>query len=80
MDGRAVQTCTVKLPNVDRAQFEERFFERTDAEKIGEQSKGSQLSRLYILIAGNRKQLVHLTSETVSSSSNVIIVSSIVDE
>ncbi|TIU99006.1 MAG: hypothetical protein E5W04_22300 [Mesorhizobium sp.] len=80
MDGRAVQTCTVKLPNVDRAQFEERFFERTDAEKIGETRTGSQVSKLYILVAGNRKQLVHLTSMAVSGRSDIIIVSSIVDD
>lgn len=80
MEGRAVQTCSVKLPNVDRTEFEKRFFARTDAEKIGETRKGGQLSRLYILIAGNRKQLVHLTSADISGTSNVIIASSIVDD
>ncbi|ESW82281.1 hypothetical protein X760_01445 [Mesorhizobium sp. LSHC422A00] len=80
MDGRSVQTCSLKLFDVDRAEFEKRFFHRTDAEKIGEERKGRQVSRLFILIAGNRKQLVHLTSPAVRSTANAIIASSIVDD
>ncbi|MER8499350.1 hypothetical protein [Mesorhizobium sp. M1142] len=78
MDGRTVQTCSVKLLDVDRAEFEKRFFVRTDAEKIAEKRKGSVISRLFILIVGNRRQLVHLTSAGVQGSA--IIASSIVDE
>lgn len=80
MGGRSVQICSVKLPNVDRAEFEKRFFARTDAEKVGETRKGGQLSRLYILIAGNRKQIVHLTSAAIAGTSNTITASSIVDD
>lgn len=80
MDGRSVQTCSVKLFDVDRAEFEKRFFDRTDAEKIGEERKGRQVSRLFILIAGNRKQLVHLTSPAARGEPDAIIASSIVDD
>ncbi|MFD2054318.1 hypothetical protein ACFSQT_14835 [Mesorhizobium calcicola] len=80
MDGRAVQICSVKLLDVDRAEFEKRFFERTDAEKIGEARKGKQLSRLYLLIASNRRQMVHLTSSAVEGIPNILIASSIVDK
>jgi len=74
MNRRSVQVCSVKPANVDRAEFEKRFFARTDAEKIGE------LSRLYILIAGNRKQIVHLTSAAIPGTCDAITASSIVDD
>ncbi|RWQ87115.1 MAG: hypothetical protein EOS85_06710 [Mesorhizobium sp.] len=80
IDGRSVQTCSVKLFDVNRAEFEKRFFDRTDAEKIGEERKGGQVSRLFILVAGNRKQLVHLTSPAGRGTPDAIIASSIVDD
>jgi hypothetical protein len=36
LNGKAVQTCSVTLFDVDRAAFEKRFFDKTDAEKIEE--------------------------------------------
>ncbi|MER8505330.1 hypothetical protein NKH91_04240 [Mesorhizobium sp. M0894] len=80
LNGRAVQTCSIRLFDVDRAAFEERFFARTDAEKIGEDRNGAHVSKLYILIAGNRKQLVHLTSPRSRIKSSMIIASSIADD
>lgn len=35
MDGRSVQTCSLKLFDVDRAEFEKRFFDRTGHEMPG---------------------------------------------
>ncbi|MER9953070.1 hypothetical protein [Mesorhizobium sp. M0047] len=40
LNGKAVQTCSIRLFDVDRAAFQERFFARTDAEKIGEDNQG----------------------------------------
>ncbi|MER8972688.1 hypothetical protein [Mesorhizobium sp. M0800] len=80
LNGKAVQTCSIRLFDVDRATFEQRFFARTDAEKISEDRNGDQVSKLYILIAGNRKQLVHLTSPVDTGRSNTIIASSIADD
>ncbi|MER9121465.1 hypothetical protein NKH93_33950 [Mesorhizobium sp. M0954] len=48
LNGKSVQTCSIKLFDVDRAAFEERFFARTDAETIGEDRNGMQVSKLYI--------------------------------
>ncbi|MER9768601.1 hypothetical protein NKJ09_21305 [Mesorhizobium sp. M0189] len=79
LEGKAVQTCSVRLFDIDRATFEQRFFARTDAEKISEDRNGDQVSKLYILIAGNRKQLVHLTSP-VDMGRSEIIASSIADD
>ncbi len=80
LNGKAVQTCAIALYDIDRAAFEERFFARTDAEKIGEERNASQVSKLYILIAGNRKQLVNLTWPRSRITSNMIIASSIADD
>ncbi|MER8614503.1 hypothetical protein [Mesorhizobium sp. M1136] len=80
LNGKAVQTCSITLFNIDRAAFEERFFARTDAVKIGEERNVTQVSKLYILIAGNRKQLVHLTWPRSRITSNMIIASSIADD
>ncbi|MER9353287.1 hypothetical protein NKI61_08290 [Mesorhizobium sp. M0514] len=80
LEGKAVQTCSIRLFGVDRTAFEERFFARTDAEKIGEDRNGDQVSKLYILIAGNRKQLVHLTSPVDMGRPDSIIASSIADD
>ncbi|MER8957060.1 hypothetical protein NKH98_31225 [Mesorhizobium sp. M0833] len=80
LNGKAVQTCSIRLFDVDRATFEQRFFAWTDAEKISEDRNGDQVSKLYILIAGNRRQLVHLTSPVDTGRSNTIIASSIADD
>ncbi|MER9304685.1 hypothetical protein NKJ06_05675 [Mesorhizobium sp. M0293] len=80
LNGKAMQTCSIRLFDVDRATFEQRFFARTDAEKISEDRNGDQVSKLYILIAGNRKQLVHLTSPVDTERANSIIASSIADD
>ncbi|TIM15520.1 MAG: hypothetical protein E5Y67_07205 [Mesorhizobium sp.] len=60
LNGKPVQTCTLAFPDVDQEAFRESFFARTDAEKIAEDRDTEQLSRLYILIAGGRKQFVRL--------------------
>ncbi|TIS53314.1 hypothetical protein [Mesorhizobium sp.] len=65
------------LSDIDRPAFEKRFFERTDAEKIGEERNGAQVSSVYILIAGNRKQLVHLMSASSTDTQSMFIASSI---
>ncbi|MER9953199.1 hypothetical protein [Mesorhizobium sp. M0047] len=80
LKGKAVQTCSIMLFDIDRAAFEERFFARTDAVKIGEDRIGAQVSKLYILIADNRKQLVHLTFPRSRITSNTIIASSIAED
>ncbi|MER9210474.1 hypothetical protein NKI54_00135 [Mesorhizobium sp. M0663] len=80
LNGKAVQTCSIRLFDVDRATFEQRFFARTDAEKISEDRNGDQVTKLYILVAGNRKQLVHLTSPVDTERTNSIIASSIADD
>ncbi|MER9412237.1 hypothetical protein [Mesorhizobium sp. M0589] len=80
LSGKAVQTCSITLYNIDRAAFEERFLARTDAEKIGEERNATRVSKLYTLIAGNRKQLVHLTWPRSRIRSDRIIASSTADD
>ncbi|MER8969447.1 hypothetical protein NKH89_12155 [Mesorhizobium sp. M0923] len=80
LNGKAVQICSITLFDIDSAAFEARFFARTDAVKIGEERNPTQVSKLFILIAGNRKQLVHLTRPRSRITSNMIIASSIADD
>jgi hypothetical protein len=79
VNGRAVQTCTVALPRLNYVAFEKSFFPRTDAEKIGEEREGMRVTRLFILIAGNRKQFVNLTFLASPESRNTVVASSIAD-
>ncbi|RWE54696.1 hypothetical protein [Mesorhizobium sp.] len=39
LDGKAVQTCTVAMTDVDHETFLKSFFSRTDAEKIDEKTR-----------------------------------------
>jgi hypothetical protein len=59
-DGRPVETCTVAFTKVPIEAFLKAFSDRTRAEKLSEESKGTWTSRLYMLIAGDRKQFVKL--------------------
>jgi len=59
-NGTPVQTCSLALPDVDYDAFTKSFFEHTDAEKIAEDHAAAQTSRLYILIAAGRRQVVRL--------------------
>lgn len=76
-NGRPVQTCSVALFDLDRAAFDNGFFARTDAEKIGEERRGGRVSRAYFLIAGGRKQLVNLSFPDSAATSDMIVASSI---
>ncbi|MER9794898.1 hypothetical protein [Mesorhizobium sp. M0213] len=60
MSGKRVQTCTLAFPDIDQEAFRKSFFTRTDAEKIAEDRDTEEFSRLYILVAGGRKQFVRL--------------------
>ena len=60
LDGKPVQTCTMAFPDIDQEVFRKGFFTRTDAEKIAEERTTTQVSRLYILIAGGREKIVRL--------------------
>jgi hypothetical protein len=77
VNGMAVQTCTVAMFGGDYAAFEERFFSRTDAEKNSDQGDGTQNSKVYILIAGGRQQIVQLTFSAASGPRSAVIASSI---
>jgi hypothetical protein len=59
-DGRPVETCTVAFTSVPIEPFLKAFSDRTNAEKLSEEPEGTWTSRLYILIAGDRKQFVKL--------------------
>ncbi|TIL85438.1 MAG: hypothetical protein E5Y73_29430 [Mesorhizobium sp.] len=80
LDGKAVQTCTVAMTDVDHETFLKSFFTRTDAEKIDEKRDGLQISRLYILIAGGRRQIVNLKFPTSPTAEGSIVASSIADD
>ncbi|MDK1494799.1 hypothetical protein QN219_33395 [Sinorhizobium sp. 7-81] len=59
-DGRPVETCTVAFTKVPIEAFLKAFSDRTSAEKLSEEPEGTWTSRLYVLIAGDRKQFVKL--------------------
>jgi hypothetical protein len=59
-DGRPVETCTVAFTKVPIEPFLKAFSDGTNAEKLSEESEGTWTSRLYMLIAGDRKQFVKL--------------------
>lgn len=59
-DGRPVETCTVAFTKVPIEPFLKAFSDSTDAEKLSEESEGTWTSRLYMLVAGDRKQFVKL--------------------
>ena len=80
LDGKAVQTCTVAMSDVDHELFLKGFFTRTDAEKINEKRDGSQISRLYILIAGGREQFVTLKFPASLAAGGLMVASSIANE
>ena len=50
---------------------------RTDAEKIAEERHETQVSRLYILIAGGREQFVRLATPVSALPKGLIVASSI---
>ncbi|QIA21988.1 hypothetical protein [Mesorhizobium sp. AA22] len=79
LNGKAVQTCTVAIVDVHVESFLKSFFTRTDAEKISEERNEVQVSRLYILIAGDRKQFVNLKFPA-STGEGMIVASSITGE
>ncbi len=80
LDGKPVQTCTVSIADVHVKSFLKGFFTRTDAEKISEERGATQVSRLYILIAGNREQFVNLKLPTATEAEGMIVASSIAEE
>lgn len=80
LDGKAVQTCTVAMTDVDHESFLKSFFTRTDAEKIDEKRDGLQISRLYILIAGGREQFVNFKFPASPSADGLMVASSIADD
>lgn len=80
LDGKAVQTCTVAMTDVDHETFLKSYFSRTDAEKIDEKRDGLQISRLYILIAGGREQFVNLKFPASPSADGLMVASSIADD
>jgi hypothetical protein len=80
LDGKAVQTCTVAIADVHVESFLKSFFTRTDAEKISEERDATQVSRLYILIAGNREQFVDLKFPASTHGEGMIVASSIAEE
>jgi hypothetical protein len=80
LDGKMVQTCTVAIADVHVESFLKGFFTRTDAEKISEERDATQVSRLYILIAGNREQFVDLKFPASTHGEGMIVASSIAEE
>ncbi|RWM22932.1 hypothetical protein [Mesorhizobium sp.] len=80
LNGKAVQTCTVVIGDIHVESFLKSFFTRTDAEKISEERSAMQVSRLYILIAGDRKQFVNLKFPAATEEEGVIVASSIAEE
>jgi hypothetical protein len=80
LDGKAVQTCTVAMTDVDHELFLKSFFTRTDAEKIDEKRDAVQISRVYILIAGGREQFVNLKFPTSPTAEGLMVASSIADD
>ncbi|RWH82149.1 MAG: hypothetical protein EOQ86_09240 [Mesorhizobium sp.] len=80
LDGKAVQTCTVAMTDVDHELFLKSFFTRTDAEKIDEERNAVQISRFYILIAGGREQFVNLKFPASPTAEGSIVASSIADD
>lgn len=80
LNGKAVQTCTVAMTDIDHEAFLKGFFTRTDAEKINENRDGTQISRLYILIAGGREQFVNLKFPASQTAEGSIVASSIADD
>lgn len=76
MGGKSVQTCTLALPDVNPPAFEQRFFERMDAEKIAEERNSVQLSRFYIVFVAGRKQLVKLTIPAPTAAATPLFVAS----
>jgi hypothetical protein len=80
LNGRSVQTCTVKMAEVERPAFERHFFARTDAEIISQQSNANQLTKSYVLIAGGREQLVNLTWRPSPGRRFTLIASSIAED
>ncbi|AWC20871.1 hypothetical protein CO731_00312 [Aminobacter sp. MSH1] len=77
LHGEAVDTCTVAMFDGDFGAFEHRFFLRTDAEKVSDQSDGTQVSRLYVLTTAGRKQLAKITFPASLSNQHMIAASSI---
>jgi len=59
-DERPVETCTVAFTKLPIEPFLKAFSDSTDAEKLSEESEGTWTSRLYMLIAEDRKQFVKL--------------------
>ncbi|MBA8906066.1 hypothetical protein [Aminobacter ciceronei] len=77
LGGQAIDSCTIAFFDGQFASFEERFLVRTDAEKFGEESDGLQVSRVYVLIAGGRRQLVKVTAPVSPSARHMVMASSI---
>jgi hypothetical protein len=75
LNGKPVQTCTVAMGDVES--FLKSFFTHTDAEKISEERSAPQVSRLYILIAGDREQFVRLVFPAATEGEGMIVASSI---
>ncbi|NGO55064.1 hypothetical protein [Allomesorhizobium camelthorni] len=77
LDGKAVQTCTITMIDLDHESFLKSFFTRTDAEKIDEKRDEMQISRVYILIAGGREQFVNLKFPASPGGEGLVVASSI---
>ncbi|MER9234122.1 hypothetical protein NKI56_18810 [Mesorhizobium sp. M0622] len=76
MSGKPVQTCTLAFPDIDQEAFRKSFFTRTDAEKIAEDRDTEEFSRLYIFVAGGRKQFVRLVVVPSTPPGNPRVVAS----
>ncbi|OCP21276.1 MULTISPECIES: hypothetical protein [unclassified Ensifer] len=79
LDGRAVDTCTLALPDTDPVEFQKALFDKTDAEKISEDRGPEQIARLFVVIVRGRQQWIRLAlPASASSGKPLIVVSSIV--
>ncbi|PDT49064.1 hypothetical protein ATY30_03355 [Sinorhizobium americanum] len=78
-DGRPVETCTVAFMKVPIEPFLNEFSDSTNAEKLSEEPEGTWTSRLYMLIAGDRKQFVKLKYARSPDGSGPMAASSIAE-
>ncbi|ODT20220.1 MAG: hypothetical protein ABS35_20135 [Kaistia sp. SCN 65-12] len=77
LGGQAIDSCTIAFFDGQFASFEKRFLVKSDAEKLGEESDGLQVSRIYVLIAGGHRQLVKLTTPASPSARHMVMATSI---
>ncbi|WP_018236831.1 hypothetical protein [Ensifer sp. BR816] len=64
------------MPGIDPEAFQKGFFTRTDAEKIAEERRSPQVSRLYILFVSGRQQFVRLIVPTSQRPGKPLLVAS----